>query len=391
MGPCLPMALLKANDTSTMNLFSRRPPLAWPLCALKAVTLAALAVLGTPQAQASTAEHLRIDSMISETQYAQALSQAEALLRKTPTDAKARLLAGVALIELNRLDEAKTHFETLVQQFPKIPEAWNNLAVIHARKGELEAARAALEKAIRTHPSYAVAHDNLGDVYAGLASQAYDKALQMGQAGSSPAATPAAHRQAMLRPLRTIAPLNEETAPAAVALARPVDPVRVASAPPAAAPAAPVPPSAPATPPAAPATPAVAPVAAADAVAEPSPAVAHEEEAQKAALIAQVQAWAKAWSERNVPAYLAFYASTFQPPGQMTRTQWESQRRERITAPSRIDVAIMTPTVTLSGQEAKVAFTQRYRSSTFNSTSLKRLDMVLENGQWRIRRETSGG
>jgi hypothetical protein len=33
--------------------------------------------------------------------------------------------------------------------------------------------------AIRTHPSYATAHENLGDIYAKLASQAYDRALQL--------------------------------------------------------------------------------------------------------------------------------------------------------------------------------------------------------------------
>src|SRR5207302_1626194 len=36
-----------------------------------------------------------------------------------------------------------------------------------------------LEQSIRTHPTYATAYENLGDVYAKLASQAYGKALQL--------------------------------------------------------------------------------------------------------------------------------------------------------------------------------------------------------------------
>ena len=39
--------------------------------------------------------------------------------------------------------------------------------------------------AIRTHPSYAIAYENLGDVYAKLASQAYDKALQLDNSNST--------------------------------------------------------------------------------------------------------------------------------------------------------------------------------------------------------------
>ena len=42
----------------------------------------------------------------------------------------------------------------------------------------LDKARIALEMAIRTNPSYAAAHENLGDVLLQLASQSYAKALQ---------------------------------------------------------------------------------------------------------------------------------------------------------------------------------------------------------------------
>ena len=50
---------------------------------------------------------------------------------------------------------------------------------IRDRQKQYDKARTALEMAIRTHPSYSIAHENLGDVYAKLASQAYDKALQL--------------------------------------------------------------------------------------------------------------------------------------------------------------------------------------------------------------------
>ena len=56
---------------------------------------------------------------------------------------------------------------------------YNNLAVLYGSQGDYDKARAALVAAIRTNPQYATAYQNLGDVYAQLASQAYSKALQL--------------------------------------------------------------------------------------------------------------------------------------------------------------------------------------------------------------------
>jgi Tfp pilus assembly protein PilF len=51
--------------------------------------------------------------------------------------------------------------------------------VLYANQNQLDKSRQALEQAIRTNPSYSTAHENLGDIYAKLASQAYSKALQL--------------------------------------------------------------------------------------------------------------------------------------------------------------------------------------------------------------------
>ena len=57
--------------------------------------------------------------------------------------------------------------------------------MIYAQQKQYDKAKQALEMAIRTHPSYATAHENLGDIYARLASQAYDKALQIDSSNTS--------------------------------------------------------------------------------------------------------------------------------------------------------------------------------------------------------------
>jgi tetratricopeptide (TPR) repeat protein len=69
-------------------------------------------------------------------------------------------------------------FRQLNQDYPELPEPYNNLAVLYAGQGDLDKARIALEMAIRTNPSYAAAHENLGDVLLQLASQSYAKGLQ---------------------------------------------------------------------------------------------------------------------------------------------------------------------------------------------------------------------
>ena len=48
-----------------------------------------------------------------------------------------------------------------------------------AAAGRYDQARTALEAALRANPQYAVAHENLGDVYARLAEQAWARSLQI--------------------------------------------------------------------------------------------------------------------------------------------------------------------------------------------------------------------
>ena len=112
-------------------------------------------------------------------QHKQALELVNKVLAAKPRDAQARFLKGLIFTEQGKTKEAIEIFTKLTQDYPELPEPYNNLAVIYASQGQYDKARAALEQSIRTHPSYATAYENLGDVYAKLASQAYDKALQI--------------------------------------------------------------------------------------------------------------------------------------------------------------------------------------------------------------------
>ena len=109
----------------------------------------------------------------------QALSKVNGALALQPKDAQGRFLKGLILTEQKKSADAIQIFTGLTEDYPELPEPYNNLAVLYASQGNYDKAKAALELAIHTHPSYATAYENLGDIYAQLARRSYDKALQL--------------------------------------------------------------------------------------------------------------------------------------------------------------------------------------------------------------------
>ena len=102
--------------------------------------------------------------------------RADVFLAKNPKDAQMRFLKGVVLTQRGRRDEAIKIYAGITQDYPELPEPWNNLAVIYASQGEYDKARESLETALRVTPNYTTAHENLGDVYAALAARSYQNA-----------------------------------------------------------------------------------------------------------------------------------------------------------------------------------------------------------------------
>lgn len=107
-----------------------------------------------------------------------ALQRLDRALAERPGDADLRFLKAVLLAESGQVDEAAVWYERMTQDFPELPEPHNNLAVLRAGAGQLDAARALLEAALRLAPDYRTARENLGDVYVRLAARAYAAAAQ---------------------------------------------------------------------------------------------------------------------------------------------------------------------------------------------------------------------
>jgi hypothetical protein len=281
-------------------------------------------------------------------------------LAKNPKDAQARFLKGLILADQNKAAEAIQIFTALTEDYPELPEPYNNLAVLYAAQGKYDAAKNALEMAIRTHPSYATAHENLGDLYAKMATLAYDKALQLDSSNKTAQTKLALIKDMMSgqgrRPVVTAA-VKPENKPVAVVVAPVAKPATQANSP--------------------------APAAAA---AAPAPAATDKqtnEDVEKT-----VQSWAKAWSAKDVDAYLAHYAPDFSPSN-MSRSDWATQRRERITAPKEIAVVASDIRVlNASANRATVRFKQAYQSDRLKSSSGKTMELGLIDGKWLILRES---
>ena len=321
-------------------------------------------------------EYADVSQLLRAGKFNEAMSKADAYLGTKPTDPQMRFLKGVIQRNLGKQAEAITTFTKLTEDYPELPEPYNNLAVLYAGQSQFDKARTALEMAIRTNPSYATAHENLGDVYARLASQAYNKALQLD--GANPAVPPklALIREVFKPNLKNqasaivAAPASAATKPAATATPAPV-------ATPAAAPAAPTPPAV------KPAPAAVTPVT--PPAAKPSVSDKSAKEAEAA-----VHAWAKAWANKDMADYLGAYGKEFDPPGKLSRSAWEQERRQRITSKSNISVKLENLSVTVNANKAIAKFRQDYRASGLAVSSRKTLELSKVGSQWLITKESTG-
>lgn len=307
--------------------------------------LAACAILASAPALANEVQD--INQQFRKGDLPGALEKANRYLAKNPKDAQARFLKGLILADQGKTNDAIAVFTSLTEDFPELPEPYNNLAVLYASQNKYDAAKNALEMAIRTHPSYATAHENLGDIYAKMASLAYDKALSLDSKNAA-----AQTKLALIQDLIQGQPRKTGSAKVASAPARPATRQPVVNE------------SAPARP----------------AATQPSQA--------NTAIEAAVTRWAKAWSARDVDAYLAAYASDYTADG-LSRNAWEAQRRVRVGGPRFVDVQLSDLTVDQQGDTATATFRQAYRSDRFSSTVTKTLKLVQKNGQWLITEEDS--
>jgi tetratricopeptide (TPR) repeat protein len=323
-------------------------------------------------APAAHADELKdISQLADQGQAAVAIDRLNTYILANPKNAQALFMKGVLLAEQGRRDEAIRTFTDVTEKFPNLPEPYNNLAVLYADQGQFDKARKALETAIKTHPSYATAHENLGDIYARMASEAYDKALQLDTSN-----TRAEGKLSMIKDLFGTGNKTTLASKEPVKVANPIRPADV--------------------------KPAKVVVASTKTTTEPTkvepvkveptkkvePAKVEPAKNNDADISAAVNNWAQAWSSQNIDQYLASYGAGFKPSNGESRKAWELQRRDRVTRPSKINVEISGLNITSTdANNAKARFKQSYRADNRPIYTTKTLVMKKEGSNWFIEEE----
>ncbi len=336
------------------------------------ILLTALAV-GSTFAYAD--DYSDVSRLLKAKQLPEALAKVDQFLASKPRDPQLRFLKGVIQNELGKTSDATSTFVRLTEDHPELPEPYNNLAVIYANAGQFDKSRTALEMAIRTNPSYSTAHENLGDIYAKLASQSYAKALQLDNSNAAVVQP----KLALIRDLFTST--SGKAAP----------PVNTS-------PAAPIPTPAPAvapvsTPVVASTQPKVPTMVTASPTGTNQPSVAPPIVASAIAgrdVESAVANWAQAWSDRNIKVYLASYTKDFVPVSKQSHTAWEEERRARIMGKARISVKLSNITATVNGSTAIVKFKQDYKADALATNSRKTLELIKSGDRWLISKEVTG-
>ena len=333
-----------------------------------------------------------------EGKFVEALAKAEVYLSSRPKDAQMRLLKGLVQRDAGKPTDALMTFVRMTEDFPELPEPYNNLGVIYADQNQLDKARTAFEMALRTNPSYSTAHENLADVYGRLSSAAYNKALQIDLSSAAVAPKLALVRQIItLNPtklsaaqLAALPKLQPAPAPSA---APPAPPAQVALAP-----TKPAPEPAPkATPLPEPVNkPAREPAPAARKPADEAPAASQKptplvDTAANREVEQAVLNWVTAWGAKDLKTYFAAYGKDFDPAGKLSRSAWEEERRARIEGKASISVKLTDVQTLVRGNTALVRFRQDYRANGISISSRKTLEMVRQGDSWKIVREAVGG
>lgn len=286
-----------------------------------------------------------IQLLLNKKQYSAALTRIDNFIAGNQRHAQARFLKGFILTEMGRSNEAIEIFSTLSTDFPRLPEPYNNLAVLYAQQGQFEKARDTLQLAIQANPSYAIAHENLGDLYARLASEAYKKAAKLDDKNPTV--------QSKLKLVQHIIQTDQVTREQKI------------------------------TP-----TPAPSPIALSLPRATEAVKASLDLKSTQKLIETVIKTWASDWSHKNIDAYLAAYSTSFRSFDGKDFIEWSKERRERITESRALNVQLSDIKVEMVSRTwAKVRMRQSVISDKTSTNTNKMLVMQKTGDSWLIERE----
>ena len=293
----------------------------------------------------------QLEAELNDGRYRQAISIGQALLSEQADDTRVLFLTALALQKNQQLDQAQIYYQQIIRLHPQLPEPRNNLAIIFLQKGKHDQAVDLLIESLNTHPAYATAWQNLSNLYKGLASEAYRKALSEDNNASS------VIDSIQLSELTRIHSLPE---PVVTVVKAPPVSVQVTKLEPRDIP---PPPSQAAQPP------------------------QTDIEELEQTLIQTVKDWANHWSSKNFDAYVDAYTRSFK--GKLVSHQaWVEYRRPRILRPGRLQVTLSNIHIkSRNADSAIIDFDQSYQSATYRDKIRKRINLISTDMGWKINRE----
>ena len=274
-------------------------------------------------------------------------------------------LKGVLLAETSQEDKAIEVFEMLTKSNPLLPEPYNNLAVLYANKGDYQSAQSALEKAIKTHPSYATAHVNLGDLYTRMASEAYNKALAVD--GSNKLAKT---KLSLIKKLFNFQPIAKDVNIF-------IDDVKVSS-------------NTPVENTSTNKNNATTNEIKTNAVSKNNSTISNPDVFNQEHVEQFIEKWRNAWASKDFDTYISSYSQNFSNSKISTYADWAIYRKPRIIYKDKIEINISEIKIQkINDKKSKITFKQEYKSGNINSLSTKFLMLINEDNEIKIINEDS--
>jgi tetratricopeptide (TPR) repeat protein len=262
-----------------------------------------------------------IQLLLDKKLYVQAARSGEQLLQKHSGDPDIEFLTAYAYQMSQQSGKAARYYQELIREYPELPEPRNNLAMIYLSNGDYDRASELLVNAINTHRSYATAYENLSNIYTGIASEAYRRAVSESKEPETYA------NNIELTALTRLSTMNQGN------------------------------------------------------ISEPG---LTEQSATGVTLVNQLIGWAKSWSDKKFDAYIGYYSGDLKldfPSHQA----WIAHRKKRILRPGYIKIEVSNFQIRAqSDNRATIDFEQSFNSLNYSDRVIKRIRLNRINSKWKI-------
>lgn len=283
--------------------------------------------------QSSISKEINFDnikSMVSSSP-SRALVEIDLLLESDSNNHNLLFLRAVTLTKLEQKDLAIKTYISLIEKFPKLPEPYNNLAVLYAEQNRLLEAKQILEKALKTNNSYSIAHINLGDVYTRMASDAYRKAFELDE---SPVAN---NKLQLINELFSYSPNMQRN----------------------------------------------------DLVDTASKSEIKSKEQKLADLALFVERWKTSWEDKDLETYFSSYSKYFKVKGDINYKDWKRTRTEKIINKKEINIQLTKIKYKFKEGLWFINMSQAYNSGNYSDKENKTLVIINESGDYKIIEENT--